>query len=72
MGKRKVMEVDVEKLKTLREQRVMSIGDLSDKSGIHRNTISRMENGRGKAYTSTIRKLAAALGVEPRELVKAE
>ncbi len=60
----------MEKLKNLREQRVMSIGDLSDRSGIHRNTISRMENGHGKAFASTIRKLAAALGVEPSELVK--
>ena len=60
----------MEKLKNLREQRVMSIGDLSDKSGVHRNTISRMENGRGKAYASTIRKLAVALGVEPSDLVR--
>ncbi len=50
----------------------MSIGDLSAESGVHRNTISRIENGNAEARTSTIRKLAKALGVEPTELVKVE
>lgn len=57
------------KLQRLRKQRVMSIGDLSASSGIHRNTISRIENGEAEARTSTIRKLAKALGVDPSELV---
>ena len=58
------------KLQRLRKQRVMSIADLSAESGVHRNTISRIENGNAEARTSTIRKLAKALGVEPSELVK--
>jgi transcriptional regulator with XRE-family HTH domain len=64
------VEVNVNKLKRLRKQRVMSIGDLSAESGVHRNTISRIENGEAEARTSTIRKLAKALGVDPSELVK--
>jgi DNA-binding Xre family transcriptional regulator len=48
----------------------MSISDLSKESGVHRNTIHRIEQGK-PAYTSTIRKLAAALDVEPSELVRA-
>ena len=59
-------------LKSLRKQRVMSIGDLSAESGVHRNTISRIENGEAEARTSTIRKLAKALGVDPSELVRAD
>ena len=58
------------KLQRLRKQRVMSIGDLSTESGVHRNTISRIENDRAEARTSTIRKLAKALGVDPSELVR--
>jgi DNA-binding Xre family transcriptional regulator len=49
----------------------MSISDLSEVSGVHRNTIHRIEQGK-PAYTTTIRKLAKALEVEPAELVGPE
>jgi transcriptional regulator with XRE-family HTH domain len=48
------------------------IGDLARESGVHRNIISKLENDKGGAYPETIRKLAEALGVKPRELVKSE
>jgi transcriptional regulator with XRE-family HTH domain len=66
------VEIDVDKLQRLRKQRVMSIGDLSAAAGVHRNTISRIEKDRVEARTSTIRKLAKALEVDPSELVKIE
>jgi transcriptional regulator with XRE-family HTH domain len=62
------VEVSVERLQELRRSRVMSISDLSEVSGVHRNTIHRIEQGK-PAYTTTIRKLARALEVEPAELV---
>jgi DNA-binding Xre family transcriptional regulator len=49
----------------------MSISDLSEASGVHRNTIHRIEQGK-PAFTSTIRKLAKALEVEPTDLVGLE
>lgn len=58
----------MDRLQELRKRRVMSIADLSEESGVHRNTIHRIEQGK-PAYTSTIRKLAKALDVEPTELV---
>jgi transcriptional regulator with XRE-family HTH domain len=58
----------VELLRELRRRRVMSISDLSEVSGVHRNTIHRIEQGK-PAYTSTTRKLARALDVDPAELV---
>ena len=61
----------MERLQELRRRRVMSISDLSEVSGVHRNTIHRIEQGK-PAYTTTIRKLAKALEVEPGELVKHE
>jgi transcriptional regulator with XRE-family HTH domain len=69
MSTQVLMEVDGEKLKRLRKQRVWLIGDLAEKSGVHRNIISKLENDKGGAYPETIRKLAEALGVEPAELV---
>jgi len=66
------MEVNVERLKELRREHVLSLRELEEKSGVSYNTIWRIEDGRQGAHQRTIRKLAQALGVEPRELVKGE
>jgi transcriptional regulator with XRE-family HTH domain len=64
------MEVDVQKLKTLREDRVLSQRELARMAKLAYGTIWRIENGFPEARTSTIRKLAGALGVEPKDLVR--
>jgi transcriptional regulator with XRE-family HTH domain len=69
MSTQTLMEVDGQKLRRLRSQRVWLIGDLARESGVHRNVISKLENGKGGAYPETIRKLARALEVDPSELV---
>ena len=69
MSTQVLVEVDGQKLQTLRRRRLWLIGDLADKSGVHRNTISKLENGKGGAYPETIRRLADALGVDPTELI---
>ncbi len=69
MSTQALVKVDGQKLQRLRKRRLWLIGDLADRSGVHRNTISKLENGRGGAYPDTIRKLAAALDVEPTELM---
>ena len=56
------------KVKELREDRAYSIRELAERAGVHYNTIRRIEHGQGSVHPRTIRKLAAALGVEPREL----
>ena len=47
----------------------MSQEELAERSGVARDTISKLESGRRKAYPTTIRKLAAGLDVEPQLLV---
>jgi transcriptional regulator with XRE-family HTH domain len=69
MSTQTLMEVDGQKLRKLRTQRVWLIGDLARESGVHRNVISKLENGKGGAYPETIRKLAKALDVDPTELL---
>jgi len=64
------MEVNVERLKELRREQVLSLRELEEKSGVSYNTIWRIEDGRQGAHPRTIRKLADALGVDPYELVK--
>lgn len=66
------MEVDVAKLKRLREERVLSQRELARMAGLTHATVWRLENGFEQARPLTIRKLAGVLGVEPRELVKKE
>ena len=61
----------MDKLKALRKNRVLTLQELSDESGVPLNTIWRIESGYSKgARPSTIRKLALALHVEPSELAK--
>ncbi len=63
------MEVNVERLRTLRRLRAMSQEELAEESGGGRATISRIERGETGAHGKTLRKLAAALGVDVSELV---
>ena len=47
----------------------MSQEQLAERSGVARDTISKLETGRRKAYPTTIRKLAAGLDTEPGMLI---
>ena len=64
--------MDVEKLRRLREDRVLSQRELARLAGLAQGTVWRLENGFLEARPSTIRKLAEALGTEPRELIRSE
>jgi transcriptional regulator with XRE-family HTH domain len=61
--------MDLPHLRDFRRRAVMSQEDLAEKSGVARDTISKLETGQRGAYPSTIRKLAAGLDVEPRMLL---
>ena len=64
--------MDVHRLRALRQQRVLTLRELEERSGVAYNTIWHLENGKRGAQPRTIRKLADALGVDPEELVKVE
>ena len=57
------------RLRELRERASFSQMELSERSGVSRATIAELELGKHGAQPRTRRKLAAALGVEPWELV---
>jgi predicted transcriptional regulator len=69
MGIHTLVRIDGEKLRRLRERRLWLIGDLAERSGVHRNLISTYEHGKSGAHPDTIRKLAKALDVDPTDLV---
>jgi transcriptional regulator with XRE-family HTH domain len=62
-------EIDTERLKALRGERMLSQRELARAVGTSQAVISELELGKRHAQPRTVRKLADALGVEPKELV---
>jgi transcriptional regulator with XRE-family HTH domain len=58
------------RLRELREERFLSHRELAQKAGVSPTTVLRIENDEGDTQRRTVRKLAAALGVEPGELLE--
>ena len=59
-------------MQQLRVEQALTLRALGERSGISYDTINKLELGRRPAHASTIRKLADALGVEPKELMKGD
>jgi transcriptional regulator with XRE-family HTH domain len=66
------IEVDGGKLRKMRRERALSQQDVERITGIAQATLSDLEQGKRGARASTLRKLAEALGVKPKELIKEE
>lgn len=54
--------MDTTKLKELRKQRRISIGRMAQTLGVHRDTISRLENGDERASVGNLLNYVKALG----------
>ena len=65
-------EVDGQRLRQLRVERALSLRALGQRRGVAFASINNLENRNRPARLVTIRKLADALGVEPKELMKGE
>lgn len=61
--------VDVPRLRELRERYPLTQDELAARVGITRAALSRIEAGKAEPRPSTIRKLAASLGVTPADLM---
>ena len=68
------MKIDGDRLRRLRQDAFMSRTELALKAGLHPDHIGRLERGdwAGGSRIDNIRKLAEALGVEPRKLLDEE
>ena len=56
-------------LRILRQRKGLSLGQLAELSGLRRNTITHLENGREEAQPYHVRILARTLGVATFDLV---
>jgi transcriptional regulator with XRE-family HTH domain len=59
-----------DRLKELRIERALTQEELGERAGIGKNTVNRLEQDKTDPRPSTLRKLAAALGVAPAELLR--
>jgi transcriptional regulator with XRE-family HTH domain len=55
-------------LRVVRVSRLLSMRDLAKQAGVAPSTIYLTETGRTTPHLSVVRRLAAALGVEPHEI----
>lgn len=58
-----------DKLRELRKRSLLTQEQLAQKSGVGVTTIVRIERNQVEPHTGTIRKLAAALEIKPRDLL---
>jgi transcriptional regulator with XRE-family HTH domain len=68
----KSVQVNGQRLRELRVEQALTLRALGEMSDVAYDTINQLELGRRPGHASTIRKLAVALGVQPRELMKRE
>jgi transcriptional regulator with XRE-family HTH domain len=68
---RDTVQVVLPGLRTQRQTVALTQEQLADKAGVSRPTVTRLENG-ARARITTVRKLADALGCEPRELMESD
>ena len=64
--------MDGKELRRLRRERALSQQDVTRFTGVAQATLSDLEGGKRGARASTLRKLAEALSVEPKDLMKEE
>ena len=63
-------QIDGKRLRSLRKERLFTQVELSKMTGVAQDSISSLETGKREAHPGTIKKLAEALGEEPRKLLK--
>ena len=59
-------------LKRLRVLNALTQAELAQKAGLTPAAVARIERNEAEPRMTTLRKLAEALGIEPRELVRRE
>jgi transcriptional regulator with XRE-family HTH domain len=65
MAKETMEEQIGERIRALRQQRNVTLGQLADEAQLTKGQVSRIENGKVSSPVSTLTRLASALGVSP-------
>ena len=59
-----------ENLRRLRTLNALTQAQLAERAGLTESAVARAERGETEPHMTTVRKLADALGVHPRELIE--
>jgi transcriptional regulator with XRE-family HTH domain len=59
-----------DRLKRLRTLNALTQAELAEKAGLTTAAVARIERDEAEPRPTTLRKLASALGVQPRELIE--
>ena len=59
-----------DRLKRLRTLNALTQAELAEKAGLTTAAVARIERDEAEPRPTTLRKLAGALGVQPRELIE--
>lgn len=68
MAKARIRRVLGRNVRRLREAKALSQGELAADADIYQELVSRIENGAANPELDTLGRIAAALGVHPRDL----
>jgi transcriptional regulator with XRE-family HTH domain len=60
------------KLRTVRNQHLLTQQDFAEAAGLSPDTVSRIENGKHTPNPSTVKKFAGVLGISPQDLIEVE
>ena len=63
-------DIDGQRLRELRVERALTLRALGEMSGVAYETINKLELGQRPARLSTIRRLAEALNMKPKEFMR--
>jgi transcriptional regulator with XRE-family HTH domain len=63
------MQLNPSRLREARLRRMLTQDELAARAGTTEATVNRLENGLQRPRISTVRKLAAVLGVMPEDLI---
>ncbi len=67
-----MIQIDVEKLMLERANQGLTAGELAEKAGLGRQTVSRIEKGEAEPRLQTVGKIAKALGRRVEDFKKEE
>jgi transcriptional regulator with XRE-family HTH domain len=63
------MKANGEKIRDLRDAKLLTSQQLADLAGVSRDVVYRLENEKSGAHQTSIKRIARVLGVEPKELL---
>lgn len=70
MSRNKSLMIDSDKLRELLALKCWTVKEFANNAGVSYNAVSNMINGHSFPYPATLKKICAALEIEPTDIIK--